>query len=793
MSTRQLADSLVPTRPPHRSFVFPQMVDLLPAYRRLVYGYPRPIVRLRDSLFAVRDYRLLQNDGMTKPGILHTYAHVTFSTYEFSDSVHDLYICDCLEMERARNLLVSCKGITMDALLQCGSYTPCLHVRLLESAVTAGKQIDEPVQQRGPITLLRADDKLNVLSLDYKAVTAGIDTEFCVNLTISNGKLACCHPACAKSKKRKSCVHREEFKMQSTLHDFDAVLGLNQEEPPVSAHTPEESTQSYDFGPKISVDVRPPNLQPPPLETVGDAAATAADAPRLFCVTESWQVDVDDPPTVGVFRFSDKIWFTHKLIVTYMHLMRAGKGFTFTAMYEFLESNYRLSSSSLCHRSTFIDAMQLAMAHMDLDYESLFSCPCCSKILESGGALPGVVLDGTAIGFPRHLMDEETKRRRVEQYDVAGDAVPLDTSRFTYGGGQNAQTIRSLLKEYATKEPVMKAEDKKRLLALLQKESSAFPGLHAFILDIWDAPTLRKDAAHLLVNLATPYPVRGYIHGGIMEPGGAFDRILQTHEGYLIDCDTRTQLADCSPCLNDVLRTLTYLPGAWKPLFQELAMRARLPFDITDRMLVSLPQRDDSEPLAEDPYVCMPNFPKVRKSSWPRDASSKTHMGCTKNELQHHHFTPGMFIVSCIHSVVLGFYAMTEFESVETAFRILLERFLHPPRYVIYDNACNLESFCMRREPYHFRNTVFWIDRMHFKNHSNCGHIYDMDAYPKCLMLDQYEKLTLEVVNSQIVEQINSRLQSVSTSLSFMKQKHYIQCAKNTFALMNKRRLEKMK
>jgi hypothetical protein len=40
------------------------------------------------------------------------------------------------------------------------------------------------------------------------------------------------------------------------------------------------------------------------------------------------------------------------------------------------------------------------------------------------------------------------------------------------------------------------------------------------------------------------------------------------------------------------------------------------------------------------------------------------------------------------------------------------------PRLVIYDNACNLAAYALKRTPKLFADTLFLVDRLHFKNHT---------------------------------------------------------------------------
>lgn len=40
-----------------------------------------------------------------------------------------------------------------------------------------------------------------------------------------------------------------------------------------------------------------------------------------------------------------------------------------------------------------------------------------------------------------------------------------------------------------------------------------------------------------------------------------------------------------------------------------------------------------------------------------------------------------------------------------------------PPKVIVYDFACALEEYCLNRDPFWFKNTLFVIDRFHWTNH----------------------------------------------------------------------------
>ena len=40
------------------------------------------------------------------------------------------------------------------------------------------------------------------------------------------------------------------------------------------------------------------------------------------------------------------------------------------------------------------------------------------------------------------------------------------------------------------------------------------------------------------------------------------------------------------------------------------------------------------------------------------------------------------------------------------------------PPVIIYDNSCNLHNYCLNREPLHFMNCQFVVDKFHWPNHT---------------------------------------------------------------------------
>ncbi|XP_062341606.1 uncharacterized protein LOC134039632 [Osmerus eperlanus] len=173
-----------------------------------------------------------------------------------------------------------------------------------------------------------------------------------------------------------------------------------------------------------------------------------------------------------------------------------------------------------------------------------------------------------------------------------------------------------------------------------------------------------------------------------------------------------------------------------------------------------------STPLTspEDPGHYFPNLPPVRdRGTYTTDRCKKEASDCRKTAGRHPNLIPGIFTLFCTHGVCLGFSIMEQVESVNVPFTILCTRFRQYPKIVIYDNACQLQTYCLRRDPGFFRETWFLVDRLHWRNHSGCNIGYNLDSYP------QFQK-----INSQVAEQNNSLLKKMKGQLSYMNRENFI-------------------
>ena len=113
-------------------------------------------------------------------------------------------------------------------------------------------------------------------------------------------------------------------------------------------------------------------------------------------------------------------------------------------------------------------------------------------------------------------------------------------------------------------------------------------------------------------------------------------------------------------------------------------------------------------------------------------------------------------------------------------YTIYISRSFVVPATIVYDNCCNLHNYCLNREPDFFKKAKFLVDRFHWSNHTgmvryydivhvcysntlgcSCG--YNLGSYPQFLS-----------VNTQVVEQANSTLSRIKSSVSYMTPKHFM-------------------
>ncbi|XP_052100691.1 uncharacterized protein LOC127734717 [Mytilus californianus] len=183
--------------------------------------------------------------------------------------------------------------------------------------------------------------------------------------------------------------------------------------------------------------------------------------------------------------------------------------------------------------------------------------------------------------------------------------------------------------------------------------------------------------------------------------------------------------------------------------------------DITTKTFI-IEEHETSSKVTQDSLAYFPNLPKIRcRGLYVMDKKMDEKV-CTKKGSRHPSLLPGIFTVFCPHGICYGFEVMESVESPDRPFTFLKTRFKVPPSAVIYDNAFNLQQYCLNRDPGFFRKTRFYVDGLHWDCHG-CAVSYKGLLYPE-----------IQNINTQLVEQNNSKLKKLKPSLSYMKAENFM-------------------
>jgi len=462
-----------------------------------------------------------------------------------------------------------------------------------------------------------------------------------------------------------------------------------------------------------------------------------------------------------IFRYSREVWFTHELVHRYIDNVAKGNA-CFDAFHNTMELQYSRVGQRFCSKPTTRMVLQAAMYHLDLNLKKSLVCPACQEIPVNQRIF---ILDGTSNGFLNR-----TKTTRYNTPSQASGRTPRPGREFTVvpNGKQRALILKC--------DTASRLDTDKYLDGLREVEVRGLVEFarHALVHCPLDAVVL------FMKDIASPYPIICTVQRGMVLPkqqGSCYGGILaRCYES--ISIEDRDALRCSWPSLWGLLTNYRAIPGEWRRLLHEVAKVAVATYCTTDTSHLLWERTTE-----EHPFVCFPEFPRRRINPWPRQASTFED-SCTKHTLQHRHFSPGLFLICCPHGVILGLVAMQSYESVHTAFELIVERFDIPPGMIIYDNGCNLFRYGMMRCPGLFSQIRIMIDRFHSPGHILCPPSCTFQYYPDDVRV-MLDRLTYGELNTQAVEQTNGRLRKFQQSLGFMTQENYLVFVKVVAALLN--------
>lgn len=129
-----------------------------------------------------------------------------------------------------------------------------------------------------------------------------------------------------------------------------------------------------------------------------------------------------------------------------------------------------------------------------------------------------------------------------------------------------------------------------------------------------------------------------------------------------------------------------------------------------------------------------------------------------------------MLCVVFVLQVCVGFQLLTKPESPAHVFHLLYQRMQRPPGLLFYDRACQLHTYSLKREPFHFQDTIFRVDITHATNHVACADTYN----PKKFRAHNTHASKYTYINSQICEQTNALLKKIRGVSGFMTQERFL-------------------
>ena len=216
----------------------------------------------------------------------------------------------------------------------------------------------------------------------------------------------------------------------------------------------------------------------------------------------------------------------------------------------------------------------------------------------------------------------------------------------------------------------------------------------------------------------------------------AFIRGLVSQVKDLHSCDRPTQ-------------GISQIPGSYNP-----AGGSAYYFHKHGEQLRTLPTygKDTDKETVQDP--CEKSFPKVSYGGFGY-----------------------MFLFFCpIHGHCYGFHLIDGGEGRKDAFAPLYKFKESPPKDLFFDFACQLNEYCLNREPEFFKFTRFWHDLFHSVNHT-CGQCFKSARV--CGMAG---------IDSEICEQFNSYLQCIKYTGSHLSLPHFMLFTQFMISLWNEKK-----
>lgn len=498
-----------------------------------------------------------------------------------------------------------------------------------------------------------------------------------------------------------------------------------------------------------------------------------------------------------------------EVMMGFIHALKGAK-ISYRGYHETLVNTYTHAGQDPPPWSTFLRALLsfILLYSMQLDVKSLFSCPVCCELPDSDRL---VIVDGITLGIKRAKFRAFTPAASDERLHTS---LKADKDCFI----TKPAKARKLLRKLGSTSGIERASFE-RLAASIHGTSPGHEGARLLVAHLWEDGVVhlkddffRVQGQHtreFIKGLTMEQPASGLWHPtlglshedlqAIMWSTGPLTRAQQEqlrcgfpqlHRHLLAIRKPGEQLYVSSHLRSLVLKFADVATAADRQVTRDAPLapvEGGNPYAAhvlaPTRPFVRLPrlyEQDNYEPLGSRSVLG-----KRNEAAAEDEGSSR----CNKVSLKHKIFTPGVMHFSCPHGITELAYLMPRFEGPTVAFEMLFTHYLKAPKMIVYDNACNLHVSCNRREPLFFSQSKYVSDRMHWPDHTNCSSGYSLNALDQNMVLipsfGAFPPLTVRDLNSQVSEQLNRKLQSVRTQMSFMSHDNFVSFLKVFLAMHN--------
>lgn len=113
-------------------------------------------------------------------------------------------------------------------------------------------------------------------------------------------------------------------------------------------------------------------------------------------------------------------------------------------------------------------------------------------------------------------------------------------------------------------------------------------------------------------------------------------------------------------------------------------------------------------------------------------------------------------------------------------FSAVLTHWPKSPKIIVYDYACELQRYCISREPEYFKDTLFLIDLFHEVNHAKCSECHSLKQFKI------YASAEFFNIASTAAETGNSFLRIIRDSCAYMSLERFMVVMRLFIEILNR-------